>query len=315
MGVTEPTPPGGRRIRARSTGLLSPVTRLPVFRIEDANGQVLRRISSARDAGEAMMHYWRAAAADARFGAIMSDEPPADATLRRRIDRVRAARGRGAGGRAAMQTGELPLPEPPPDADPADVETAAVAPRPARARRRPATANPPEQDLFAEGDEAVPPQTAAADVRAEPEAAPMQEPEPAPEPEPEIKPEPASRTVHHLDPQVAPLQPVDHRTLRPTDRADSFLYHVGTRAEADNALRNGLVVSAQDPVILTERPGVPYWLSMLAEDYDVIMDGPADFVVLRIRRHAVTELLEPDPDASRSAGCSCYLLTGGADHG
>ena len=54
---------------------------------------------------------------------------------------------------------------------------------------------------------------------------------------------------------------------------------------------------------------------MLAEDYDVIMDGPADFVVLRVRRHAVTELLEPDPDASRSAGCSCYLLTGGGDNG
>ena len=312
--MTGPGPVGGRRIRARPTGLLSPATRLPVFRIEDGDGRVLRRISSARDAGEAVMHYWRATAADGRFGAIMSDELPADATLRRRIDQVRAARGRGTGDRAAMQTHELPLPEPTleaaPDAYPADAVTTAAARRPTRARRR-AAAESPEQDLFAGGDGAAAPPQAAADP--EPEAVP--EPEAMPEPEPEMKPEPAPRTTHHLDPQVVPLQPVDHRTLRPTDRADSFLYHVGTRADADNALRNGLVVSAQDPVILTERPGVPYWLSMLAEDYDVIMDGPADFVVLRVRRHAVTELLEPDPDASRSAGCSCYLLTGGADGG
>ncbi|WP_419731077.1 hypothetical protein [Lichenicola sp.] len=111
------------------------------------------------------------------------------------------------------------------------------------------------------------------------------------------------------------LQQVDHRNLRPTDRTDAYLYHVTNRGEANTALENGLVVSAQDPIILTERPGVAYWLSVLAEDFDFILDGPADFVVLRMRRFAIEALLEPDPHASRSAGCACYLLTGGPARG
>jgi hypothetical protein len=118
---------------------------------------------------------------------------------------------------------------------------------------------------------------------------------------------------YHLDPQTVLLQRVDHRNLRPTDRSDSYLYHITNGGEAAAALENGLVVSAQDPIILTERQGVAYWLSVLAEDFDVILDGPADFVVLRLRRIAVELLLEPDPDASRSAGCGCYLLTGGPE--
>ena len=294
--MTEPASTSGGRIRARPAGLLSPVTRLPIFRIEDAAGRVLRRIGSARDAGEAIAHYWRGAAADARLAAAMSDEPPADATLRRRIDRARAAQGRGPAARAAMLTHELPLsvPAPAPSAPGID-----APPRPPRGRRK-AAARPAEEDLFASGDEGVAPD-------AEPPTA--AEPTPA---TPEPEPEPEQRAAYHLDPQAVPLQPVDHRSLRPTDRSDSYLYHIGSRAEADGTLRHGLTVNAQDPIILTERQGVSYWLSVLAEDYDVILDGPADFVVLRVRRHAVEELLEADPDASQSAGCACYLLTGGA---
>ncbi len=319
-----PAASAGGRIRARPAGLLSPVTRLPIFRIEDAAGRVLRRIGSARDPGEAIAHYWRSTAADARLTVAMSDEPPADAALRRRIDLARAARGRRPAGRDAMLTHELPLPG---AAEP-DVEPAAPPRRQAAARRRPA-AKPAEQDLFATSDEAASEDAEpAVEVAAAPEPVPNPESEPEPLPEPvpgpelapasggkeRRKPEPAPRTAYHLDPGAVPMQPVDYRNLRSTDRADSYLYHVTNRTEANGALRNGLVVSAQDPIILSERPGVAYWLSVLAEDYDVILDGPADFVVLRIRRHAVDELLEPDPDASRSAGCACYLLTGGG-HG
>ena len=303
--MTEPASTSGGRVRARPAGLLSPVTRLPIFRIEDAAGRVLRRIASARDAGEAVAHYWRAVAADARLGAAMSDEPPADATLRRRIDRARAARGRGPTGRAAMLTRELPLPvpSPAPDVD--------APPRPARGRRK-AAARPAEQDLFANGIDEVAAEAGPAEVGSAPPAPEGPGPEPEPEPAPEPpEPEPEPRAAYHLDPHAVPLQPVDHRTLRPTDRPDSYLYHISNRGEADGALRHGLAVSAQDPIILTERQGVSYWLSVLAEDCDVILDGPTDFVVLRVRRHAVEELLESDPDASQSAGCACYLLTGG----
>ena len=115
-----------------------------------------------------------------------------------------------------------------------------------------------------------------------------------------------------LDADTVSLQRVDARTLRPSDRADGYLYHVTNAADAAVALRDGLGVSGSDPLILTERQGVAYWLSVLAEDYDYILDGPADFVVLRLRRQPVEELLEVDAHASRSAGCPCFLLTGGA---
>ena len=115
-----------------------------------------------------------------------------------------------------------------------------------------------------------------------------------------------------LDLDAVSLQRVDPRTLRPSDRPDGYLYHVTTAADAAVALRDGLGVSASDPLILSERQGVAYWLSALAEDYDYILDGPADFVVLRLRRLPVEDLLEVDARASRNAGCACFLLTGGA---
>ncbi|NPD69387.1 hypothetical protein HN018_21280 [Lichenicola cladoniae] len=331
------------KIRVRQSGFISPVTRRPIFRIEDQQGQVLRRISSARNPDEAVAHYWRSAGSDAKFGVAMPDQP-SDASLRRRIAAARTGRVPGTAGRVAMRTHELALPElelpTQPDVNetlPEDIETSApvrAAPTPKRRVLKPKP-QPQAEDLFEplqpkaapeaiEPVEAEPTVAEAAQPKAdlpeaeaiEPELAPasaVEEPGPEPihEPEPEPEPEPDMSAPYHLDPQTVLLQQVDHRNLRPNDRTDSYLYHVTNRAEAKVALDNGLVVSAQDPVILTERPGVAYWLSVLAEDFDFILDGPADFVVLRMRRFAVETLLEPDPHASRSAGCACYLLTGG----
>lgn len=318
------------RVRARPTSVISATTHRPIFRIESQDGVVLRRIASARTPVEAIAHYWRSAGGSAKFSPEMPEMPP-DATLRRRIEAARSARGRAP--RDLMRTHELPLPPVVEDDEASDAEApepAVVAkPKATRARR---TARPkaPHDDLFESGSEDAPatdlPPDAEAVADIEPVAAPVPEPvaaveqehEPDPEPEPAAEQAPAPEPVrpgppanYHLDPQEVVVQLVDHRNLRPTDRSDSYLYHVTTRSEANPALRNGVVVSANDPIILTERQGVAYWLSVLADDFDYILDGPADFVVLRMRRFAVEGLLEADPYASRSAGCSCYLLTGG----
>lgn len=340
----------GGRIRVRSCGLKSPLTNRPVFRIEDRDGRVLRRISSARGPEEAAAHYWRATGADAKFAPAMPEQPT-DASLGRalgrRIDAARTVRGKAAGDRLAMQTHELPLPGVIPaesdvaEADPAPeaVQTAKANPPTTAARRRTARPKPQPEDLFqaALPDPVAEPMTDPAPEPPEAPAPSVDQAPPAPEfvvqpepvvqaepvaepgfiaaPEPEPAPEPELPGPYHLDPGAVMLQQVDYRNLRPTDRADAYLYHVTNRGEANTALENGLVVSAQDPIILTERPGVAYWLSVLAEDFDFILDGPADFVVLRMRRFTVEELLEADPHASRSAGCACYLLTGGPARG
>ncbi len=75
-------------------------------------------------------------------------------------------------------------------------------------------------------------------------------------------------------------------------------------------LQSGLPCSFDDPIILTERGGIPYWMSVLAEDFDDILDGPAAVTVLRVRRRAVQNALESDADSSRAAQAPCYLLTG-----
>ncbi len=279
------------RIRARQTGLVSPASRLPVFKIEDDAGRVLRRIGTARHAAEAVAHYWRTTGCDAKLTPAMA-EPPSDARLRRRIE---AAHSRGRNGlRADMQTPELPLPDP--------GEQPAPTPRPTPRQRRAKDPGHTGPDLF----HPVEPDAVAA--AAEPKPTPL--PTPVAEPGPLDEPD-SSHDPHHLDPHAMLLQQVDPRNLRPTDRNDSYLYHVTNGTEAATALENGLMVSAQDPIILTERQGVQYWLSVVAEDFDVILDGPANLAVLRLRRIAVEPLLEPDPEASRSAGCACYLLTGG----
>ncbi len=293
--MIEPSVSNSSRIRARQTGLVNPVNRRPVFKIEDEAGRVLRRIGTARCAAEAMAHYWRAVGCDAKFAPAMA-EPPSDARLRRRIEAARSRNRSPPHG--DMQTHELPLP------DPGDHQ--APTPRPASRPRRARVPDRAEPDLF--GPAGPDPVAAAAEPQPEPEPVLV----PVPDPDPPREPETSSGS-HHLDPHAMLLQQVDPRNLRPTDRNDSYLYHITNGTEAATALENGLTVSAQEPIILTERQGVAYWLSVVAEDFDVIMDGPADTVVLRLRRIAVESLLEPDQDASRSAGCACYLLTGGPD--
>lgn len=290
-------PLSSQRIRARRIGIPGSLTQRGAYRIEDEHGEVLRKIRDARHAEEAVALYWRTLGA-VMPGAMMSKD------LDRRISRARAG-----AGRAAMQTPELPFgpdtdrPEPPLQTGPDAAPEAARSSRRAGAAR---SAEPvPQTDLFA-GE----PVLAEAESDGVPEIdrssrAGAVAPEPA-EPEPEPQREPRA-----LDAQEVMLQRVDPRNLRPTDRPDNYLYHVTNGTDAEAALTHGLSVSASDPIILTERPGVAYWLSVLAEDYDYILDGPADFVVLRLRRMAVEDLLEHDPGASRSAGSACYLLTGG----
>ncbi len=248
-----------------------------MFRVEDGNGRILRRIQGARHSQEAIALYWRA------VGAVMP-EAMMGKDLDRRISRARAA-----SSRERMATPELPFETEPPSGDGAETQDGNETPtRAKRSRPKQVAASMPQTDLFGEPIAATPVE---------------------PEPEPELMSSPEPRLI---DAHTAMLQQVDSRNLRATDRADSYLYHVTNGPDAEAALRNGLTVSSSDPIILTERQGVGYWLSVLAEDYDYIMDGPADFVVLRMRRIAVEELLEQDPHASRSAGCPCYLLTGGA---
>ena len=267
-----------------------------VFRIEDETGKLLRKVRDARDPQEAIALYWRAVGT-AMPEAMMGKD------LDRRISRARAAIDHD-----GMRTPELPFePDTPADETMSGQDTGEALPedgaafRNRRGRPKRSAAPVPQTDLFDE--------QATAEPAGAPPVEPVIPPEAEPEPAPETRPSPEPRLV---DMQAVMLQQVDGRNLRATDRSDSYLYHVTNGPDAETVLKNGLTVSASDPIILTERQGVGYWLSVLAEDYDYIMDGPADFVVLRMRRMAVEELLEHDPHASRSAGCPCYLLTGGA---
>ncbi len=311
------SPKGSRQMRARSVYPTSAGDRS--FRIENGAGQLLRTIQGARHAEEALALYWRHLGAGLP-GAMMGND------LDRRIRRMQAARN------------SVPAPELPFDAAPESSGAAAAGPKKRSRPTRTASGSVPQTDLFedapdksatdllpeqptadvpvAETVSAGPPQ---ADDRADELPAderladePSADEPPADEPsagQSSLRPpEPELRV---LDPAAVMLQRVDPRNLRPTDRADSYLYHVTNGSDAELALKQGLGVSASDPVILTERQGVAYWLSVLAEDYDYILDGPPDFVVLRLRRIAVEQLLDHDPAASRSAGCPCFLLTGG----
>ena len=290
------SPRGSRRVRARVDNYVDRQASGKVFRIENENGKLLRKVRDARHPQEAVALYWRAVGT-AMPEAMMGKD------LDRRINRARAAIDHD-----SMRTPELPFEPDPPideiipaqDTDEAFSEDGGAF-RNRRGRPRRSATPLPQTDLFDE-------QAAAEPVDAPP-AEPVLSPEPEPEPGPETTHGPEPRLI---DAQAVMLQQVDGRNLRATDRADSYLYHVTNGPDAETVMRNGLTVSTSDPMILTERQGVGYWLSVLAEDYDYIMDGPADFVVLRMRRMAVEDLLEHDPHASRSAGCPCYLLTGGA---
>ena len=108
----------------------------------------------------------------------------------------------------------------------------------------------------------------------------------------------------------AALAIVNPHPIRANDRPDGYLYHLTSPNEAKLLLQSGLPCSFDDPIILTERGGIPYWMSVLAEDVDDILDGPAAVTVLRVRRRAVQNAIESDADSSRAAQAPCYLLTG-----
>lgn len=108
----------------------------------------------------------------------------------------------------------------------------------------------------------------------------------------------------------AALAIVNPHPIRANDRPDGYLYHLTSPNEAKVLLQSGLPCSFDDPIILTERGGIPYWMAVLSEDFDDILDGPAAVTVLRVRRRAVQNAVESDADSTRAAQAPCYLLTG-----
>lgn len=255
--------PGG--IRVRASGYVDPRLGCMVYRIEDASGRVLRRISGARDPQEARARYWR-------IVGMPLVTPGPDRTSRSLTEPAMAPRR----SKSALQAPELPF-------DPVSVEAPARKRKETRNDRAVQAADAPGQDdLFALA----------------------------------VIPQPPVQYVPPARPDPAPVIPqrIDYRMLGPADRPDGYLHFIARPEEAEAAVRHGIPVSTSDPVILTERDGVPYWLSVLDEQHDGTGDAPDGIVVLRLRRAAVHDLLEPDPDASSSAGCPCWLLTGnGAD--
>ncbi|CAP55192.1 hypothetical protein [Gluconacetobacter diazotrophicus] len=260
--------------RVRPTGLRARDTGRMIFRIDDARGRPVARIA-ASDAMRALALFWRR-----RGGQTLADILPRPgphhslgATLRRSIDMARIRAG----------TGELPLPA---------IETPEARRKPPRARAVPAApraaAEIGQDDLFTRPPAAIP--------------------EPvAPEP---VAPAPPRRRAEHLDAESVQLARVHYRGLQSSDPADSYLYHIATGRDAEAMLRDGLAPSRRNPLLLTERGGVPYWLAVLADDADMVGDEAADIAVLRMKRFMIDDLIEDDPDSTRSSGSPCYFLTG-----
>ncbi|GBQ28664.1 hypothetical protein AA13594_1074 [Gluconacetobacter azotocaptans DSM 13594] len=259
--------------RVRPAGLRDRRTGLTPFRIEDAQGRQVARIAARRDT-QALALYWRGRGCRELAG-ILPGYGPED-RLRRSIDMARSRL-------SSDDMRELPLPEGAADRQP-------PRPRVPRAVRRPAISTA-QDDLF---------QTR---TPAEPAAV-------APAPAPPATP---PRRVAHLDAGEIQLARVHYRGLQPSDPPDSFLYHIASSRHAEQMLRDGLDLNPRQPLPLTERGGVPYWLSLLVDDADVMMDGAEeeDIAVLRLKRFMVDDLIEDDPDATRSSGVACYFLTGG----
>ncbi|MBB2196462.1 hypothetical protein HLH44_03120 [Gluconacetobacter sp. 1c LMG 22058] len=178
--------------------------------------------------------------------------------------------------RILPDTAELPLPEPVP-------ARAATHPAPRRPRApRPLRdeAETGQNDLFTS---------------------------PLPAPPPKAEPPPPRRQVTHLDAETLQLARVHYRGLQASDPTDSYLYHITTNENAEAMLRDGVTMSRRHPLLLTERGGVPYWLSLLADDDDA---SEADIAVLRMKRFMIDDLVEDDPDSTRSSGSPSYFLTG-----
>ncbi len=171
-----------------------------------------------------------------------------------------------------------------------------------------ATIDPPAADAPAE---VVPPASVESSV--DPAGSDMPNtaglPPPPAEPAPKAAP-PAPAKPLTITASDAALAVINPHPIRANDRPDGYLYHLTSPNEAKVLLQSGLPCSFDDPIILTERGGIPYWMSVLSEDLDDILDGPAAVTVLRIRRRAVQNAVEPDADSTRAAQAPCYLLTG-----
>ncbi|GBQ63234.1 hypothetical protein AA103196_0533 [Ameyamaea chiangmaiensis NBRC 103196] len=118
-------------------------------------------------------------------------------------------------------------------------------------------------------------------------------------------PPPVSGLLSPDDVPVASM--AQFQGFRGSDPADSYLYWVATSEQAEAVTVDGLPYGPDSPVLLTERPGVAYFLSLILDD-----DVPPDAVaVLRVRRLLVEPHLEPDPDTTRRADATCYRLASG----
>ncbi|GBQ82218.1 hypothetical protein AA13595_0858 [Gluconacetobacter johannae DSM 13595] len=275
--------------RVRPAGLTDRRTGLTAFRIEDARGRQVARIAATHGA-QALALYWRGRGCRELAGILPGYGP--DDRLRRSIDMARSRL-------SSDDMNELPLPE-------GAAGRQSPRPRVPRAARRPA-AGIAQDDLF----------QARAPVAMPAEPAPLA-PAPAsmtPAPAAPVAPTaPPRRRVAHLDAGDIQLARVHYRGLQPSDPPDSFLYHIASSRNAEQMLRDGLDLDPRQPLQLTERSGVPYWLSLLMDDADPPMDEPEeeeDIAVLRLKRFMVDDLIEDDPDATRSSGVACYFLTGG----
>lgn len=264
-----------------------------LFRIEDADGRVVARIA-APDATRAMALFWRRQGCRDLAAYLPAPAPtaapPHAAALQGSIDMARTRLGPRLGPRLGLDQLKLPA---------IAEQQAARSPRPRRGAAPVAGPGPvpvPGQD----------------DLFARP-AAPLPVPVPVSDRAPHGPAEPPAprRQVTHLDADTVQLTRVHHRGLQPSDPPDSFLYHIAGAQRADAMLRDGLTLSRRDPLLLTERGGVPYWLSLLADDADLLDDAAAGIVVLRLKRFMVDDLIEDDPDSTRSSGTPCYFLTGG----
>jgi len=232
------------------------------------DGSVLARIRGARHAEEARAWFWRGRGLSDFAGSLNADALAGASGMERAIAMARA--------------GRTSLPQLPLDGG----ESAA------RVARAPSGGRAVPNDLVMQPDLFASP----ADISATPDGVPVQDAQreaPAP--------------VRHLTPEEAPVSRIQYQGIRATDREDSYLYWVATPEDERQAVTEGLSFSPSAPLLLTERPGAAYFLSLVLDD-DM---APEDVALLRIRRYLVETLLEPDADTSRRAGAMCYLLTGG----
>lgn len=103
-----------------------------------------------------------------------------------------------------------------------------------------------------------------------------------------------------LAPNEVLLQRVDPRSFRPNERADAWLYWLTDRGQAEDAMRHGLPIEPDAPVLLADRPSMLLRLAALLEDPEF---SPNAIAVLRLRRVAVAPFLRPGPEPASYVLC------------